>query len=131
MEMVMHQSFAFGLFICCRKLFASVLSCRFASSRLYATKYLLVLLRIGVKKSRNFQHWVIEMLINQLYDENQTIAMIALNLLNEASDYKVSREIIFQSHSCSSGQSPVCNSPFSIIDETEHRLWSFLFSGLS
>lgn len=73
-----------------RKLYSSVLSCNYVSSRLYATKFLQVLLRIRAWNHEDFCNWLIEMLVNQLYDDNQTIAMVALNALNEAADNKVS-----------------------------------------
>lgn len=71
-----------------RKLYSSVLSCNYVSSRLYATKFLQVLLRIRAWNHEDFCNWLIEMLVNQLYDDNQTIAMVALNALNEAADNK-------------------------------------------
>lgn len=67
-----------------------MLSCSFASSRLYATKFLHVLLRTSASKHESFRNWAIEMLVNQLYDENQSVSMVALNALNEASDNRVS-----------------------------------------
>lgn len=67
-----------------------MLSCTYVSSRLYATKFLHILLRTSASNHVSFRNWSIEMLTNQLYDENQTIKMIALNALNEAADNEVS-----------------------------------------
>ncbi|XP_065214421.1 rapamycin-insensitive companion of mTOR isoform X2 [Planococcus citri] len=71
-----------------KKLFSSVLSCNFVSSRMYGTKYLHVLLRTSASKHESFRNWAIEMLANQLHDDNNAISSIALNALNEAADNK-------------------------------------------
>ncbi|NP_001267775.1 RPTOR independent companion of MTOR, complex 2 [Aplysia californica] len=51
--------------------------------RLYATKMLRVLMRAGTP---GFSSWGVELLVTQLYDTQPSVAMSALNILDEASD---------------------------------------------
>lgn len=80
--------------LCCRMIMTRVLSCKQVSSRLYATKFLHVLLRTPLRKHRDYVSWVIELLVNQLYDENKAISLAAINALDEACDCKVNHDNI-------------------------------------
>ncbi|CAL1528119.1 unnamed protein product, partial [Lymnaea stagnalis] len=51
--------------------------------RLYATKMLRVLMRAGTP---GFHQWGIELLVTQLYDQEKSIVMSAINILDEACD---------------------------------------------
>ncbi|RUS88775.1 hypothetical protein EGW08_003492, partial [Elysia chlorotica] len=51
--------------------------------RLYATKMMRVLMRAGTP---GFSQWGIEMLVTQLYDQDKSVAMSALHILDEACD---------------------------------------------
>ncbi|XP_022918120.2 rapamycin-insensitive companion of mTOR [Onthophagus taurus] len=64
-----------------KQLLSSVLICRNENSRLYATQFLLILLRAGVP---DFASWGIEFLAKQLKDESRSIRLAALNVLHEA-----------------------------------------------
>ncbi|XP_050401999.1 rapamycin-insensitive companion of mTOR [Patella vulgata] len=55
-------------------------------ARLYATKFLRVLLRTGIN---GFEVWGLQLLVTQLYDTSQAVAMSALNILDEACDIQV------------------------------------------
>lgn len=57
------------------------------ASRMYATSYMRVLIRAKVP---DFVSWGISLLITQLYDTSSSIAMEALNIMNEACDEYVS-----------------------------------------
>lgn len=65
----------------CRDLLSAVLKCPIESSRLYATQFLLVLLRAGIS---NFSDWGVKWLVNQLKDHSRSVCLIALNSLHEA-----------------------------------------------
>lgn len=56
------------------------------AGRLYSTKMLRVLLRA---KINDFHQWGIELLVGQLYDQNRSVAMTALAILDEACEIKV------------------------------------------
>ncbi|GJQ71662.1 rictor [Trypoxylus dichotomus] len=63
------------------KLLSAVLTCPNESSRLYATQFLLVLLRAGLP---HFCNWGIKLLATQLQDKSRTIYLSALATLHEA-----------------------------------------------
>ncbi|KAL3268353.1 hypothetical protein HHI36_007469 [Cryptolaemus montrouzieri] len=65
----------------CRNLLAAILKCNIESSRLYATQFLLILLRSGVP---NFASWGIPLLVDQLSDTAKVISLVALSILHEA-----------------------------------------------
>uniref|UniRef100_A0A1B6C0I0 Rapamycin-insensitive companion of mTOR domain-containing protein n=1 Tax=Clastoptera arizonana TaxID=38151 RepID=A0A1B6C0I0_9HEMI len=71
-----------------RTIMTKVLSCKQVPSRLFATKFLHVLLRTPIRKHKDYFTWVIEILVNQLYDENKTVSLAAINALDEACDCK-------------------------------------------
>lgn len=66
-----------------RKLLSQALVCKLDSARLYATNFLRVLLRTEMK---DFHKWVIELLVQQLSDENQSVCLSSLEILDEACD---------------------------------------------
>lgn len=68
---------------------SKTLSCKHTASRLYATRFLRVLLRTPLRKHLNYAAWVIELLVNQLHDEDKAISLAAINALDEACDCKV------------------------------------------
>ncbi|KAI4461162.1 cytosolic regulator pianissimo [Holotrichia oblita] len=63
------------------KILSAVLTCPNESSRLYATQFLLVLLRAGLP---HFCNWGIKLLATQLQDKSRTIYLSALSTLHEA-----------------------------------------------
>ncbi|XP_059471780.1 rapamycin-insensitive companion of mTOR [Neocloeon triangulifer] len=63
------------------------------SSRIYATKFLLVLVRAHVK---DFEEWGMELLVMQLYDINIQVSLAASEILDEACDYKPYLEALVQ-----------------------------------
>ncbi|KAK9696755.1 Rapamycin-insensitive companion of mTOR, middle domain [Popillia japonica] len=63
------------------KILSAVLTCPNESSRLYATQFLLVLLRAGLP---HFCNWGIKLLARQLQDKSRTIYLSALSTLHEA-----------------------------------------------
>ncbi|KAJ3642860.1 hypothetical protein Zmor_025609 [Zophobas morio] len=65
----------------CRELLGAVLRCPVESSRLYATQFLLVLLRAGIG---GFCDWGVKFLVNQLRDKARSVYLTALNILHEA-----------------------------------------------
>lgn len=65
----------------CRDLLGGVLKCPVESSRLYATQFLLVLLRAGIS---NFSDWGVRFLVKQLKDSSRSVYLTALNTLHEA-----------------------------------------------
>ena len=64
-----------------RTLLSKVLTGGSDNSRLYATNFLRVLLRIRL---RDFRKWALELLITQLADKNQPVVSAALDILDEA-----------------------------------------------
>lgn len=64
-----------------QELLSAVLTCPNESSRLYATQFLLVLLRAGLP---HFCNWGIKLLAAQLKDKSRTIYLSALSTLHEA-----------------------------------------------
>lgn len=57
------------------------------SGRLYATQFMLVLLRARIP---NFEVWGLPLLIEQTKDTNRVVALAALEILDEASHDRVS-----------------------------------------
>ena len=73
-----------------RTLLAKALKDGSETCRIYATKFLGVLIR---SKAHNVAHWGIDLLIGQLFDQNSKIVpIVALNLLDEAADDKMNLE---------------------------------------
>lgn len=64
-----------------REILAKVMTCPQESSRLYATQFMLVLLRAGL---RDLETWAAQLLVNQLRDSSKAVALAALNTLHEA-----------------------------------------------
>lgn len=64
-----------------RRILAAVLTCPIENSRLYATQFLLVLLRANLT---DFPKWGIPLLVKQLNDEARAVYLSALNSLHEA-----------------------------------------------
>ncbi|XP_056646449.1 rapamycin-insensitive companion of mTOR [Diorhabda sublineata] len=64
-----------------RDILEAVIICNQEASRLYATQFLLVLLRAG---NPLFSSWAIQLLVNQLYDKSPAIFLSALATLHEA-----------------------------------------------
>ncbi|KAF7494820.1 Rapamycin-insensitive companion of mTOR [Sarcoptes scabiei] len=64
-----------------RSILSKVLTSPIESSRIYATKFMRVLLRLGVP---DFSKWGVEFLITQLYDQSSAISHESLHILDEA-----------------------------------------------
>ncbi|KAL1513243.1 hypothetical protein ABEB36_002676 [Hypothenemus hampei] len=64
-----------------RDILDAVLTCDIESSRLYATQFLLVLLRVGCA---SFSGWAIRLLYRQLDDTSRKVSLSALSTLQEA-----------------------------------------------
>ncbi|XP_021912957.1 rapamycin-insensitive companion of mTOR isoform X2 [Zootermopsis nevadensis] len=69
-----------------RVILSEVLTAPSESSRLYATQFLLVLLRARLP---DFQKWGIELLVMQLYDQSKAVSLAAIAILGEATEEKV------------------------------------------
>ncbi|CAG2069451.1 unnamed protein product, partial [Timema podura] len=69
-----------------RVILSKVLTASTVSSRLYATQFLLVLLRA---KLPDFHKWGVELLVNQLYDQSKAVSLVAIAILEEATEEKV------------------------------------------
>ena len=80
------SSFDYGNDGIARILLSKALTAAPASARLYATKFLRVLLRI---KSQFFNNWGIEFLTNQLYDCDAEVVEAAISVLEEACEDEV------------------------------------------
>lgn len=70
-----------------RQILETVLSSGSESSRLYATQFMVVLLRARVP---NFHEWGVSLVLNQLKDNSKSVRLAALNILDEACDEPVS-----------------------------------------
>ncbi|KAH9523714.1 hypothetical protein Btru_040714 [Bulinus truncatus] len=77
------SSLNYGLEGSTRPILSKALTATQDVCRLYATKLLRVLMRASTP---GFSHWGIELLITQLYDQEKSIAMSAVNILDEACD---------------------------------------------
>ncbi|KAG8285859.1 hypothetical protein J6590_072100 [Homalodisca vitripennis] len=71
-----------------RNVMSSTLVCDQDSSRLYATKFLRVLLRTPLTKRADYARWVVELLATQLSDKNRAVSLSAIAALDEACDVK-------------------------------------------
>ncbi|XP_063227632.1 rapamycin-insensitive companion of mTOR [Bacillus rossius redtenbacheri] len=69
-----------------RVILSKLLTVPSESSRLYATRYLLVLLRA---KLPDFHKWGVELLASQLYDKSKAVSLAALAVLGEATHDKM------------------------------------------
>ncbi|KAL4617283.1 rapamycin-insensitive companion of mTOR-like isoform X2 [Arapaima gigas] len=76
-----------------RVILSKILTAATDSCRLYATKYLRVLLRANVEF---FSSWGIELLVTQLHDRNKAISTEALDILDEACDEKANLHALIQ-----------------------------------
>lgn len=75
-----------------RVLLGRVLSCSQQKSRLYATRFLRVLLRFNAHRAEDVVVtglWILELLVSQTVDENPVVSKAALDALDEACDYEV------------------------------------------
>jgi rapamycin-insensitive companion of mTOR len=75
-----------------RILLGRVLSCSQQKSRLYATRFLRLLLRFNAHRAEDITTtglWILESLISQTLDDNQVVSTAALDALDEACDHKV------------------------------------------
>lgn len=69
-----------------------VLSCSQQKSRLYATRFLRILLRFNAHRSEDVVasgFWILELLISQTSDDSPVVSMAALDALDEACDFRV------------------------------------------
>ncbi|XP_034242434.1 rapamycin-insensitive companion of mTOR [Thrips palmi] len=66
-----------------RQILETVLKSGSESSRLYATQFMVVLLRARVP---NFHEWGLSLVINQVKDASKSVRLAALNILDEACD---------------------------------------------
>ncbi|XP_074598789.1 rapamycin-insensitive companion of Tor [Brevipalpus obovatus] len=78
-----------------RSILAKILACDIESARLYATKYLRVLLRIG---SEDFRDWALELLSQRLSDDSQAVVLAAIDVLEEACDLSENLEALISLH---------------------------------
>lgn len=74
-----------------RDLLSAVLTCERENSRLYATQFLLVLLRAGIPQ---FSNWGIKLLAKQLNDSSRAVHLFALNTLHEACEIPLCLETL-------------------------------------
>lgn len=74
-----------------RDLLKAVLTCANENSRLYATQFLLVLLRAGIP---HFFNWGIKLLAKQLHDSSRTVQLFTLNTLHEACEIPLCLETL-------------------------------------
>lgn len=70
-----------------REILENALTAKRTASRLYATQFMLVLLRARMP---NFEVWGLPMLVAQTKDTDRTVAMTALEILDEACHERVS-----------------------------------------
>ncbi|XP_065337651.1 rapamycin-insensitive companion of mTOR isoform X2 [Cloeon dipterum] len=76
-----------------RQILGKVLKSPLESSRIYATKFFLLLVRSHVA---DFELWGIELLVMQLYDSSTQVSLAASDILDEACDYKPYMEALVQ-----------------------------------
>jgi hypothetical protein len=69
-----------------RIILSKVLKSPVEGSRLYATKFLLVLIRAHTP---DFANWGMELLVMQLYDPSIQVSLVASDILDEACDHQV------------------------------------------
>ncbi|KAH9366540.1 hypothetical protein HPB48_010306 [Haemaphysalis longicornis] len=69
-----------------RSLLSTALTAKSEESRLYATKFLRVLLRLELL---DFRKWVLELLVTQLCDPSRAVMLAAASILDEACDLRV------------------------------------------
>ena len=70
-----------------REIMANALTAKRTASRLYATQFMLVLLRA---RMINFEVWGLPLLVAQTRDPDRTVALTALEILDEACYERVS-----------------------------------------
>lgn len=75
----------------CRKILTKSLTTGSESSRLYATNFMLVLLRVHVP---DFHKWALPLLVHQMYDECDSISLAAAGILLECCDQKHNLEAL-------------------------------------
>lgn len=74
-----------------RSLLAAALTAKGEEARLYATKFLRVLLRLELL---DFRKWVLELLVTQLCDPSRAVMLAAAAVLDEACDVKENLEAL-------------------------------------
>lgn len=74
-----------------REILGNALTAKRTQTRLYATQFMLVLLRA---RMQNFEVWGLPMLVNQTKDVDRTVAMTALEILDESCHERVSSFLI-------------------------------------
>ncbi|XP_065290010.1 rapamycin-insensitive companion of mTOR [Dermacentor albipictus] len=74
-----------------RSLLTTALTTKCEEARLYATKFLRVLLRLELL---DFRKWVMELLVTQLCDPNRAVMLTAASILDEACDVKENLEAL-------------------------------------
>ncbi|KAH8035185.1 hypothetical protein HPB51_004426 [Rhipicephalus microplus] len=74
-----------------RSLLSTALTTKCEDARLYATKFLRVLLRLELL---DFRKWVMELLVIQLCDPNRAVMLTAASILDEACDVKENLEAL-------------------------------------
>lgn len=79
----------------CQNLLTAILKCGIESSRLYATQFLLILLRSGIT---DFATWGIPLLVGQLKDQARVISLCALSILHEACESLECLEVIINTN---------------------------------
>lgn len=80
-----------------RVLLGRVLSSSQQKSRLYATRFLRVLLRFNAHCAEDVAVtglWILELLVSQTVDENPVVSKTALDALDEACDYRVCSKVL-------------------------------------
>lgn len=82
----MLQSLIFNHLFKFRIILSKVLKSPVEGSRLYATKFLLVLIRAHTP---DFANWGMELLVMQLYDPSIQVSLVASDILDEACDHQV------------------------------------------
>ncbi|BES92555.1 Rapamycin-insensitive companion of [Nesidiocoris tenuis] len=83
-----------------RSILKKIFESKTVSCRMYATKALHAMLRIGVGHDKSLTTFLIGLIVDQLSDEDRYVAAVALNALQEASYCKEYIEAIVDQHPC-------------------------------
>ncbi|XP_073992132.1 rapamycin-insensitive companion of Tor isoform X2 [Rhodnius prolixus] len=83
-----------------RKILKKIFESKSVACRLYATKMIHAILRIGVGENKQLTSFLIGLIVEQLSDEDRNVAAVALNALQEASHSKEYVEAIVEQRPC-------------------------------
>uniref|UniRef100_A0A0A9VSI4 Rapamycin-insensitive companion of mTOR n=2 Tax=Lygus hesperus TaxID=30085 RepID=A0A0A9VSI4_LYGHE len=83
-----------------RNILKKIFESKTVSCRMYATKALHAMLRVGVGHDKSLMTFLIGLIVDQLSDEDRNVAAMALSALQEASYCKEYIEAIVEQHPC-------------------------------